>query len=206
MTEPPIKRAETFGVPTWRSRVPEFAVHHERVVADMRARWDEGLFVEHKYGYGYNTPTDIFSDEALAQRPYYRVLRDAFLGACARILDAREGYARKVRYEITGTQAWVRVQTPEERVFPWHHHAPAILSGCYFVKGAESLPEGEGDLMFQNPVQADIFRPGHLSVRPETGDFIIFPAYMMHMPTPSPSAKDWRISINMDAYVSWMRD
>ena len=207
MNEPartPLSQGEIFGVPTWRSSVPEFVEHHDTVMAELKERWDAGKFGHSAFGYGYQTPTELFEDSTIADRPHYGILRDAFLDRCHRILARRHGYAAKVQYEINQVQAWARVQTPEETRFPWHHHLPAVISACYYVAVPE-VPEGEGNLMFENPVTDDLFRPSVVHVPPQAGDFILFPSYLLHNPTATPSAKGWRVNINMDAYVSWSR-
>jgi Putative 2OG-Fe(II) oxygenase len=200
-----ISRGELFGIPTWRSSVPDFVEHHDRVVADMRARWDAGEFTEHRYGYGYNTPATMFKPPMLEIYPYLDALKDAFIERCHRILATRAGHAERVGYEVNAVEAWVRIQTPEETAFPWHHHVPAVLSGCYFVQVPETTGENEGELLFRSSDEHDMFRPQMSSVQPAEGDLVIFPSYLMHMPAPSPSAKDWRVGVNMDLYVNWQR-
>ena len=59
--------------------------------------------------------------------------------------------------------------------------------------------------MFQDTQAGNIFRAAYHSVRPETGALVIFPSYLLHKPSPCPSATDLRIGINMDAYVEWSR-
>ncbi len=200
-----LRRAELFGTPIWQTTLPEFSPYHDKVMQAMRERWDAGLFEYHQYAFGYNTPTDIFGEESFKANPHYRVLQAGFRSACERILERREGYAKKVACQLNCIQAWIRLQTPEDKGFPWHHHIPAELSGVYFVNVPGSLPLGEGDLTFQGSQPGNIFQTSFHSVRPETGALVIFPSYLLHKPTPCPSATDWRIGVNMDAYVEWSR-
>lgn len=200
-----IQSTEIFGTPIWQTTLPEFVPYHDTVVQAMQERWDAGLFKAHSHAFGYSTPTDIFSEESFKANPHYRVLQAGFRSACERILERREAYAQKAACRINCIQAWIRVQTPEETVSAWHHHVPAELSGCYFVNMPGSLPQGEGELLFQSTQLQNIYRPAFYSVRPEAGALVIFPSYLLHKPTPCPSATEWRINICMDAFVEWSR-
>jgi len=203
MSDAPIRRADIFSINTWQTRLPAFEAHLDQAVADLMTRWQGGEFVEHKHGYGYNSDTGQFSDANLARYPYLAALRDGFVAACARILEGRQPYAARLNYDVTAVRAWFRIQTPQEPAFPWHHHAPAVLSGCYFMQIPDTPGEDEGKLLFQNPDQSDLFMPRMSAVDPAAGDLIIFPSYLLHMPTPSPSASGLRIGINMDLFVAW---
>jgi len=200
-----IQRVEIFGTPIWQTTLPEFVPYHDTVVQAMRDRWDAGLFKSHEYAFGYATPTDLFGEESFKVNPHYRVLQAGFRSAVERILERREGYAKRAACRINCIQAWIRVHTPEETVFPWHHHVPAEFSGCYYVNVPGSLPQGEGDLMFEDSQPGHILRSSIYSVRAETGKLVIFPSHLMHRPTACPSGTEWRIGINMDAYVEWSR-
>jgi putative 2-oxoglutarate-Fe(II)-dependent oxygenase superfamily protein len=203
VSELDIKRADIFAIPTWRTRLPGFEPHLDQTVADLMLRWEAGEFREHGFGYGYNSNTGQFSEASLAKYPYLAHLRDGFIEACDRILSDRQTYASRLRYEVTTVNAWFRIQTPQETAFPWHHHAPAVLSGCYFLQIPHTPGADEGKLLFQNPEQADLFMPRMIAVEPAAGDLVLFPSRLMHMPTPSPSAQGLRIGINMDLFVSW---
>lgn len=198
-----IKRAGIFEIPTWRTRLPGFEPHIERCVTDLMQRWDEGEFGEHRYGYGYQSKTGQFSDENLARYPYLAHLRDGFVAACRKVLEQRTDYAGRLGYEVSMVRAWFRIQTPEETAFPWHHHSPAVLSGCYYLQVPDTPGQDEGKLLFQNPEQADLFMPRMVAVEPDAGDLVLFPSRLMHMPTPSPSAKGLRLGINMDLFLDW---
>lgn len=199
----PIKRADIFAIPTWRTRLPAFEPQIERTVADLMQRWDDGEFGEHKFGYGYQSSTGQFSDENLAKYPYLSGLRDGFVAACDRILKERQTYSARLDYDVSMVRAWFRIQTPEETAFPWHHHAPAVLTGCYYLQVPDTPGQDEGKLLIQNPDQADLFMPRMIAVDPTPGDLVIFPSRLMHMPTPCPSAQGMRIGVNMDLFVDW---
>lgn len=201
----PLGQGEIFGVPTWKSSIPEFVPYHGQVMDDLERRWNAGEFGYDRYGSGHNTGTDQFSDEVLADHPHYALIRDAFVDRVHRILARRYGHAAKCDYEITDILCWLRILTPDETRCPWHNHHPAMISACYYIATPEVSGEGEGDLVFENPDHMDVLRPPAFSVHPQAGDFILFPSYLMHQPKPIPSANSWRVNFNMDAYVTWRR-
>jgi hypothetical protein len=63
----------------------------------------------------------------------------------------------------------------------------------------------EGLLMFQRSETPSVFSENMAAVRPVEGQMLIFPSYLMHRPMPTPSAKEWRINICMDAFVHWKK-
>lgn len=199
-------RSEIFGTPTWRVPVPELEPFRAALLADIRARWEQGDFERHANGYGYQSRGELYTAGALAQLEYLRVLKQRFVATCQEILRLRHGHAKNLPFDIYAVQAWILVQTNESWVDgPWHNHHPATLSGCYYFQVPQRGVGAEGLLMFQRLEPPNIFCPNMAAVQPVQGHLVVFPSYLMHRPTPCPSAETWRISINMDAFVHWKK-
>lgn len=199
-----LERIDLFSVPVWRSRLPEFEPHAEAMRTWITTQWKQGAFQRHANGYGYQTKPIVFAPMMLERQPPLKVLRDAFARRVVEILRQRTNHFVHLRPEPYAFMAWVLIQTGEEWVNgTWHDHAPALISGCYYLQVPEVEGELEGTLAFMRPAPADGFVRQVQYVKPTEGDFILFPSALTHRPQPTPSATDIRISINMDAYVHW---
>jgi len=193
-----------FGTPTWRFPVPEMRPFHGEIKERLRELWQQGYFQRHGSGYGYQTREELFTPANLENIEYLRVLKARFVEACKLILANRHGHSKNSPFDVYCIQGWVLIQTNESWVEgPWHHHHPATLSGCYYVQVPPTRDPTEGLLMFQRPEPTNIFGENMAAVRPIEGCLTIFPSYLLHRPTPTPTATDWRIGICMDAFVHW---
>ncbi len=200
-----LQRHNLFSVPVWKSSIPELDQYADGLREQVLDWWEQGQFKRHANGYGYQTPSNLFDEQYLEQLPGLRVLRQAFADRVTEILKQRENHTMHLPPQQHAYMAWVLVQTNEEWVDgSWHDHAPALLSGCYYLQQPETSTEQEGALAFQRPGAVDAFVQQVQYVKPRQGDFILFPSYLSHRPQPCPSAQTLRISINMDAYVHWL--
>lgn len=199
-----LEKIDLFSIPIWRTRVPEFEPHAAKVEGWVMQEWKRGTFQRHAFGYGYQTPSTLFSEPTLSQAPELKILRDAFHCRVEKILEGRTNLTVHLPPDVYAFMAWVLVQTGESWVNgTWHDHFPATLSACYYLKLPETETEEEGSLAFQRPCTTDTFVKQVQFIKPRQGDFVIFPSNLVHRPQPNPSARDLRISINMDAYVHW---
>ncbi len=167
--------------------------------------WEAGEFRRDQHGYGYQTPSNLYNEKLLEKLPGLAVLKQAFAQRVDEILQQRENHTGYLPPQPYAYMAWVLVQTNEDWVNgSWHDHAPALLSGCYYLQQPDTEQATEGALAFQRPGAVDAFVQQVQYVKPRQGDFILFPSYLSHRPEPCPSARELRISINMDAYVHWL--
>lgn len=193
-----------FPTPTWRYPVPEMRQFHDGIKAELEKLWQQGYFNKHGSGYGYQTREELFTPRNIENIPWIAVLKERFTAACTEILASRHGHSKRLPFEIYCIQGWVLIQTNESWVEgPWHNHHPATLSGCYYLQVPETRDPTEGLLMFQRPEPTNIFGENMAAVRPLEGHLTIFPSYLMHRPMPTPTAREWRINICMDAFVHW---
>ena len=193
-----------FSVPIWRTRVPELDAHHEEILAFFTHMWESNTLQRDQNGYGYQTPSVLYKDDFLKQSPALKLLRQAFHAMVLKILKDRQNHSVHLPPDIYADMAWLLVQTNDAWVNgPWHDHAPALISGCYYLQQPETQIETEGALAFQRPGSVDPFVKQIQYIKPQQGDFILFPSYLSHRPMPCPSANQVRMSINMDAYVHW---
>jgi hypothetical protein len=198
------ERFDIFPTPVWQVPAPAMAAFHDEIKGLLKNLWDQGYFEAHNSGYGYQTREEIFTPANLERMEWVRVLRDQFVSACNGILRERHGHSKALPFDVYCVQGWVLIQTSEQWVDgPWHHHHPATLSGCYYVQTPVTREPWEGLLMFQRPEPASVFNEQQAGVRPREGHLTIFPSYLLHRPMPTPSARDWRIAICMDAFVHW---
>jgi len=200
-----MQRHNLFSVPIWKSAVPLLEEHNDQLRTQILSWWEQGQFRKHQHGYGYQTPTNLFAEQHLQKLPALRVLRQAFADHVTEILKQRENHTLHLPTQQYAYMAWVLVQTNEDWVNgTWHDHAPAMVSGCYYLQQPETETEQEGALAFQKPGVVDAFVRQVQYVKPKQGDLVMFPSYLSHRPQPCPSAQSLRISINMDAYVHWL--
>lgn len=202
---PRLKTEYLFKVPVWRSRIPSLYQQHATIKADILRAWEAGDYERHQHGYGFQTPATIFFAENIGKFPYFGVLKRAFMQHVDEILHQRGGLASSVPYRISAVLGWILVQTNEEWVNgTWHDHYPAVISACYYLQVPPTTEPMEGALAFQRPSPQDMFVEHVQRIKPEEGDFILFPSGLLHRPEPCPSAQGLRITLAMDAYVDWL--
>lgn len=79
-----------------------------------------------------------------------------------------------------------------------HSHANSAISGVLYLK----TPPGSGSLFFEDP-RGRLPPFGHvLRLKPEVGDLVLFPGWLLHGVQPTLS-KDMRISLSFNFDVSW---
>ena len=201
---PELERLALFSIPVWRSPVPEFQAYAEPMRKWILEGWERGEFRRHAHGYGYQTPATLFSRPMLERQPALKLLKQAFAQRAFAALKQRTNHHVNLPPEAYAFMAWVLVQTDEEWVAgAWHDHAPALISGCYYLQIPECEDPLEGALAFMRPGMSDAFTRQIQVVAPRQGEFILFPSALTHRPQPTPTAKGLRISVNMDCYVRW---
>lgn len=201
---PPLRTESLFSVPVWRSRIPSLFTQHARMIKDIVRAWEAGEYERHRHGYGYQTPATIFYQENMDRFPYFLTLKQAFIHNVEAILKRRVGLSTAMPFRVASVLGWILIQTNEDWVSgTWHDHHPAMISACYYLQVPETESEQEGALAFQRPGSQDVFVEPIQRIKPQAGDFILFPSALWHRPEPCPSATGLRITLAMDAYVEW---
>jgi uncharacterized protein (TIGR02466 family) len=102
------------------------------------------------------------------------------------------------RYALE-TESWVNV-SPAGAFHTLHSHPGFSFSGVYYVASGAPSPSSAGRLEFADP-RANTYLPGldhssvaAMSIAPEPGALIIFPAWLQHTVTPHHGSAE-RISV-----------
>lgn len=105
------------------------------------------------------------------------------------IVGALDGSVESVAGEFEHARSWC-VSTYGMSYDQPHHHARAKWVGVYYV----DVPHGCGDLLLLDPrggvvaesaVEDGRTNRAYKRISPKTGDFIVFPGYLVHMVEPS---------------------
>ena len=203
-----VTKLDLFSMPVFEVSVPDMLPYHDEMIALFEGKIKSGELKPHQFGFGYQTPINLLSPHAYPKQPYFReILAKSFNQACHSILTrvAKVDFAAEINYDWinTLTIAWAVMQTEETwaQESPWHTHLPATLSGCYYVNLAEK--EDEGNFVLMNPNANNIFQPHSIELRPKPGHFLIFPSFLKHRPTMSPSPKSHiRLTLCFDSHWS----
>jgi len=198
-----INQIDLFSTPIFEVPVPEMAKHNDAILKLFDGQIASGALKQDEYGHGYQTLPNLFTPGAYGPDHGYfiDVLGNAFCDACEEILyQQRNDTIAEMVWVNSLTFGWAYIQTAEQlgKEPPWHTHLPAQLSGCYYA--STSTVDAEGTLQFFSPTMDSIFQPQTIEVVPKAGHMIIFPSWLKHRPTPSPSTKKTRISLCMDSH------
>ena len=138
-------------------------------------------------------------------QPYFReILLAAFHQSCLQILsNTGTDFSPDLPHQWVNTFniGWAVIQTTEnwEVEIPLHTHLPALLSGCYYVN--TSSEPNEGNIQFTNPMMPNIFQPKVAEITPSQGQILIFPSFLNHRPTATPSGGERnRLALCMDGH------
>ena len=200
-----INQVNVFSVPIYEVPVPSLAPHHNEIEKAFQTKIDSGELKLNKNGFGYQTPPDLLFEDAWPQPWFREQLAPAFINSCMKILQHAIldwSADTKFQWKNTITSCWGVVQTGTMTGDnPWHSHLPATLSGCYYVKLPKS--QKEGNFQFMNPTASNIFQPKVGELRPREGHMLIFPSFLNHRPSMSPTiGNDLRISICLDGHFT----
>jgi len=200
----PMSQADFFPLPVFQVPVPEMEQYHSEVIDLFDQKLAAGELGPHTNGYGYQSKTNLFDTNSYPQ-PYFReVLLAAFHHSCSQILsNTISDFSPDLPHNWVNTfnTGWAVLQTEEtwSEEIPWHTHLPAMLSGCYYV--STSASPTEGNIQFTNPMMPNIFQPKTAEVEPSQGHILIFPSFLNHRPTATPSGGPQnRLALCMDGH------
>lgn len=141
---------------------------------------------------GWNSEATLFDD------PLFAPLQDAV----RRVVDFALSEMGPPTYPYR-LQAWANVHD-DGGYNTFHHHAGALLSGCYYL----CLPEGSGKLTMRDPRPGALLSPwqgslrpnacSEISIDPQPGQLVLFPNWLEHA-TQTHEGSAPRISIPINA-------
>lgn len=194
------KYEKLFATPLLRYRLPD----HETLNADLLAEGarlraqDEGVTKSNRGG--WHSQGNLFDSEAAAIRTVRAAAEDAVVQATHRI---------GAKADLTGLRiklfAWMNANPPGGFNAP-HSHPGAHWSGVYYVSQPAVEEGNSGMIEFVDPrtdlpnwriLKAPAFRLKR-AFRPEPGDLVIFPSYLVHWVYPNETGEE-RVSIAFNA-------
>ena len=131
-------------------------------------------------------------------------LRKLFFRACARYLrDVKNFTVNQDAIVFTHTSAWFYCGWPEinsNSQNPWHQHAPAFLSGVFYLRNAGD-PETSGTI-FHDP-RGPWSHASRMRYVPGTpGHLVVFPGWLYHKPMLDDNNREKRYTIACNAYAA----
>ena len=189
-----------FATPLLRFRVTDHALLDAELLAEgarLRAK-SEGVQKSNRGG--WHSDGNLFASKA----PCIARLRSL---AEASVIEATRKVSSKVDTATLGMKlfAWMNVNPPGGFNAP-HTHPGAHWSGVYYVSQPEVVDGTSGMIEFLDPrsdlpnwrlIKAKAFRPKR-KVRPEAGEIVIFPSYLVHWVYPN-ETNDARVTIAFNA-------
>ncbi len=191
---------KAFSTPIVRFRVED----HQALDAVLKAEGhrlrdtDEGVSKSNRGG--WHSKGNLFQDQT-------GCFQDLRVAATEAVLAATRKVTSKVDPEDFRLKlfAWMNINPPGGFNAP-HTHPGAHWSGVYYVSQPEIETGSSGMIEFLDPrsdlphwrlLKSSAFRPKR-SLRPEAGEMILFPSYLVHWVYPNESG-DERISIAFNA-------
>lgn len=194
------KYEKLFSTPLLRFRVEEHEALDAALLNEgeaMRAK-DEGVQKSNRGG--WHSKGNLFDHPAPPMQQLAGLARDA-------VLEATRKVTTKVAPEDLRLKifAWMNMNPPGGFNAP-HTHPGAHWSGVYYVNQPEIETGTSGMIEFLDPrtdlpnwrlLKAPAFRP-KAKIRPEAGEMILFPSYLVHWVYPNES-DDERVTIAFNA-------
>lgn len=195
-----IKYEKLFSTPLFRFKLPRSKPFNTELLAEgdrLRAITD-GVSKSNRGG--WHSPGNLFENES----PCIQRLKSEAENA---VLAATKKIGAKVDPTTLGLKlfAWMNVAKPGGYNAP-HTHPGAHWSGVYYVAQPVVDSGSSGKIEFMDPrtdlpswrlLQAPAFN-AKKAIRPEPGELILFPSYLVHWVYPNES-EDERVSIAFNA-------
>ena len=206
----PIERTKyekLFSTPVLRFRVPDHADLNAALLSELAALRSASDGVDKSNRGGWHSAGNIFDHDAPAIMNVRAHATEAVLDANDRI-GARAD-AAGLRLKLFG---WMNANPTGGFNAP-HSHPGAHWSGVYYIKqpGVESGNSGmiefiapRADLSHWRILDAPPFRLKK-KIRPEEGELILFPSYLVHWVYPNDTAEE-RVTLAFNATFSRRKD
>lgn len=197
MTQTTLQRREFFATPIFRAMLPELLPYREQLKRDVLAMVDSHQTLDVRVYEGLQTEATLF----MREEKHWRMLHDSFVQLC----EAIEKEEREKRGNLFGREAvkflkatcWAYIQTADTGGTDHHTHLPNRWSAVYYLQLPDDMSETEGGTVFDDPRQP--VTNDEVIIKFGDGEMCIFPSWLRHAPVPSPSSRETRITLAMDA-------
>lgn len=195
-----VSKEMLFATPLLRYRIPDHEALDAALLetgAKLRAE-SEGIVKSNRGG--WHSEGNLFDVDAPAIATLHKAADEAVRAATRHV--ARKLDLDTLRIRISG---WMNVNPPGGFNAP-HTHPGAHWSGVYYVSQPPVDEGNSGMIEFLDPrsdlpnwrlLGARTFRPKR-KIRPEAGEIVMFPSYLMHWVYPNDTA-DERVTIAFNA-------
>ena len=189
-----------FATPLLRFRVTDHAALDADLMAEGARMRSQHPGVDKSNRGGWHSEGNLFRHKV----PCIQHLRQA---AEASVIEATRSVTSKVRPEDLKLKlfAWMNVNPPGGFNAP-HTHPGAHWSGVYYVSQPRIETGNSGMVEFLDPrtdlpswrlLRAKTFLPKR-SIRPEAGEIVIFPSYLVHWVYPNEAGEE-RVTVAFNA-------
>jgi len=194
------KYEKLFSTPLFRFRIPDAVKLNEDLLVEEKRMRAESDGVEKSNHGGWHSAGNLFEQEAPCIQRLKTAAETAVLEATAQINTKADPKAYKLKMF-----AWMNSNPPGGMNAP-HTHPGAHWSGVYYVSQPRIETGKSGKIEFLNPrtdlpnwriLKAPAFS-AKKSLRPESGEMILFPSYLVHWVYPNETEED-RVTVAFNA-------
>lgn len=194
------KYEKLFSTPLFRFRLPDAASLNKGLLAEEKRLRAESNGVEKSNHGGWHSAGDLFEQTAPCIQRLKSAPQTAILDATAQINTKADPKTYKLK--LFG---WMNTNPPGGMNAP-HTHPGAHWSGVYYVSQPKVETGKSGKIEFLNPrtdlpnwrlLKAPAFS-AKKSIRPEPGDLILFPSYLVHWVYPNETDEE-RVTVAFNA-------
>lgn len=194
------KYEKLFATPLLRYRVPDHAQLNAALLAEGARMRTASNGVQKSNRLGWHSEGNLFDEAAAPITALRDTVVDAIHDATVRIRAKAD--PKSLRLKLSG---WMNANPPGGFNAP-HTHPGAHWSGVYYVSQPDIDTGNSGMIEFLDPrsdlpnwrlLGAPTFR-SKKKMRPEPGELILFPSYLMHWVYPN-EADEERVTIAFNA-------
>ncbi|MBW4706827.1 hypothetical protein KX928_03400 [Roseobacter sp. YSTF-M11] len=194
------KYEKLFSTPLFRFRVADAAALNAALLGEEKRLRAESEGVEKSNHGGWHSAGNLFADTTPCIQRLKAAAENAVLEATARINTKVDPKIYKLKMF-----AWMNTNPPGGMNAP-HTHPGAHWSGVYYVSQPEVETGKSGKIEFLNPrtdlpnwrlLKAPAFS-AKKSLRPEPGELILFPSYLVHWVYPNQTDEN-RVTVAFNA-------
>ena len=194
------KYEKLFSTPLFRFRVPDAVTLNKELLAEGKRLRTESEGVEKSNHGGWHSAGNLFDQKTPCIQTLKEAAETAVLAATSQINTNADPKSYRLKMF-----AWMNSNPPGGMNTP-HTHPGAHWSGVYYVSQPDVEIGKSGKIEFLNPrtdlpnwriLNAPAFS-AKKSIRPEPGEMILFPSYLVHWVYPNETNED-RVTVAFNA-------